>query len=93
MKELIVNVLSFLGFAWWVEITTTQPRCTYYFGPFASSKNADDAKGGYVEDLEQENAQGFNIIVKRCKPDKLTIDESEEAIEVEQVAFFSGQPS
>ncbi|MEH2162085.1 MAG: DUF1816 domain-containing protein [Nostoc sp.] len=21
-------------FAWWVEVNTTVPRCTYYFGPF-----------------------------------------------------------
>jgi Domain of unknown function (DUF1816) len=30
--------------------------------------------GGYVEDLENESAQGIQAKIKRCKPDKLTIE-------------------
>jgi hypothetical protein len=73
MNELWTSVLNALGFAWWVEIITENPRCTYYFGPFASSKEAEVAKAGYVEDLEQEGAQGLRLTIKRCKPDNLTI--------------------
>lgn len=93
MKELMINMLDFLGLAWWVEITTAQPRCTYYFGPFLSSSQAQEAKSGYVEDLEKEDAQEIKVTVKRCKPTNLTIDESGATAEVEKVPFFSGQPS
>jgi Domain of unknown function (DUF1816) len=68
------NILSVLGQAWWVEVLTTQPRCTYYFGPFADARTANLASTGYVEDLEGEYAQGIETHIKRCKPDRLTID-------------------
>ncbi len=73
MQESLTGLLDFFGLAWWVEITTDSPRCTYYFGPFGSSKEAEMAKPGYVEDLQQEGAQGIAIAIKRCKPTKLTI--------------------
>lgn len=73
MKEIWINLLDILGKAWWVEIVTEAPRCTYYFGPFASASDAEAAKPGYIEDLEQEKAQGIKCAVKRCKPDNLTV--------------------
>ena len=36
------------GKAWWIEIKTNQPACTYYFGPFDSELEAMAAKGGRV---------------------------------------------
>ncbi|NJR66925.1 MAG: DUF1816 domain-containing protein [Leptolyngbyaceae cyanobacterium CRU_2_3] len=79
MKEVSINILTFLGLAWWVEIVTEAPNCTYYFGPFANVKEAKSAQSGYVEDLEQEGAKNIKVAVKRCKPDKLTIfDDSTE---------------
>jgi Domain of unknown function (DUF1816) len=68
-----IDLLNFLGQAWWIEILTAQPKCTYYFGPFADGKDATMAIHGYVEDLESESAQGIQIQVKRCKPNLLTI--------------------
>jgi hypothetical protein len=68
------DILNFLGRAWWIEVLTTQPQCTYYFGPFADGKAANMAIQGYIEDLENESAQGIKTQVKRCKPDRLTID-------------------
>ncbi|NJL23198.1 MAG: DUF1816 domain-containing protein [Leptolyngbyaceae cyanobacterium SM1_3_5] len=78
MKEIWVTLLEALGQAWWVEVITEAPRCTYYFGPFASASEAEAARGGYVEDLEQENAQNIRAIVKRCKPVSLTIEHEAE---------------
>lgn len=75
MKELWINFLQAIGQAWWVEIVTDNPRCTYYFGPFSTDSEAEMAKGGYVEDLETENALGIRVSIKRCKPERLTIDE------------------
>jgi hypothetical protein len=66
--------LNFWGQAWWVEILTAQPKCTYYFGPFADFSSATAETAGYVEDLEGELAQGILTQVKRCKPDQLTIE-------------------
>ena len=79
MKELWITLLESLGRAWWVEVVTEAPHCIYYFGPFGSAADAEAAQGGYVADLEQEKAQNIRVAVKRCKPDKLTIDEEAEA--------------
>jgi hypothetical protein len=94
MNEVLIKVLHFLGLAFWVEIVTDSPRCTYYFGPFTTDKEAYAAKVGYVEDLENEGAQGISVSVKRCKPTDLTIfDESGEQTERRKMRTFSGQAS
>ncbi len=92
LKELLINAFENLGFAWWVEIITQNPRCTYYFGPFLSSADASAAVKGYIEDLESEGAQGIMVNVKRCKPDSLTIAEDlGEKIDRKVKPVFSGQ--
>ena len=73
IPDVWTDMLNFVGQAWWVEILTTQPQCTYYFGPFASSNEAIIAIPGYVEDLESELAQDIQTHIKRCKPSILTI--------------------
>ena len=62
--------------AWWIEIFTEQPKCTYYFGPFATcAQEAHVAGKGFVEDLEGEFAQGIKIKIDRhSQPDLLTIE-------------------
>lgn len=85
MQESLISLLDFLGLAWWVEIKTDSPRCTYYFGPFSSSDEAENAKSGYIEDLQGEGAQGIAVVVKRCKPTQLTI--------VDEGGEFRGKPS
>ena len=75
LKEALINLLHSFGWAWWVEIVTQSPRCTYYFGPFLGAKEAKAALNGYMEDLQQEGAQGIAVAVKRCKPAKLTISD------------------
>ena len=94
MKEVLIKILDFMGLACWVEIVTDNPRCTYYFGPFVSEQEAHAAKSGYIEDLENEGAQGISVTVRRCKPTNLTIfDELGEQIELKTLPNFSGQPS
>lgn len=73
MKEILLSTLERVGMAWWVEVKTEAPHCTYYFGPFASSKDASDHQPGYLEDLHREGAQGVHSEVKRCRPQSLTI--------------------
>jgi hypothetical protein len=68
------DTLDCLGQAWWIEISTVQPRCTYYFGPFTNAMEAKVATPGYIKDLESEFAQGIATRVKRGKPPQLTID-------------------
>jgi hypothetical protein len=61
--------------AWWIEILTAQPRCTYYFGPFVGAQEAEVASKGFVEDLEGELAQDIKIKIDRhSQPDLLTIE-------------------
>ena len=90
VKEVLVDLFQSLGWAWWVQIVTQTPRCTYYFGPFLSVKEAKAATLGYIEDLEQEGSQGIAVDVKRCKPDALTIsDDLGERIEPQKTPVFS----
>jgi len=93
MSEIWTNLLNMIGLAWWVEVVTEAPRCTYYFGPFPNEKEANLAKGGYVEDVEKEGAQGIKVSVKCCKPSMLTIyeDGSDAGGRNERSPAFSGQ--
>lgn len=76
IKDAFTSYLEKLGLAWWVEIVTLDPECTYYFGPFMSAKEAELARNGYIEDLESEGAKGISVAIKRCQPQELTIDKS-----------------
>lgn len=71
----LANVLNEIGLAWWVKVETHHPRCTYYFGPFLTSAEANKEKEGYLQDLKAEGAEGFNVEVLRCRPQQLTIEE------------------
>jgi hypothetical protein len=91
-QEGLINTFNGLGLAWWVEVITQNPSCTYYFGPFLSSAEASEASNGYIEDLEIEGAQGIIVNVKRCKPNVLTIAEDlGEWIDRKVKPVFSGQ--
>ena len=91
MKEKFLQLLDFLGLAFWVEIGTTVPRCTYYFGPFISKAEAIGTKDGYLEDLLEEGAQGIQVQVKRCKPKNLTIfEEGAETSWLKKMIFSEG---
>ena len=94
MKELMISLLNFFGLAFWVEVVTETPRCTYYFGPFMTKKEAESAKAGYMEDLLQEGAQGITLKTKRCKPLYLTVyDEMGEMRDRKRnIPVFSSQP-
>ena len=52
---------------------TSAPRCIYYFGPFLTASEAQAAKAGYVEDIENEGAEGLGVAIYRCKPINLTV--------------------
>jgi len=93
MKEALTKILQFLGLAFWVEIVTDNPNCTYYFGPFSTEQEAALSKSGYVEDLETEGAQGISVSVKRCKPTDLTIFDESGQSDRQEMPSFSGQPS
>lgn len=81
IQDIWSSALHLMGQAWWVEITTARPHCTYYFGPFATAVEADEAKAGYIEDLESESPQGMQVTIKRCKPVQMTIEHDRAAIE------------
>ena len=77
MKELFTGLMQGISKDWWAEITTMKPRCIYYFGPFQSYQEAKAAYPGYIEDLDSEGAQGIVVVIKRCKPNVLTIFDEE----------------
>lgn len=61
------------AFAWWVKIDTSVPKCTYFFGPFASSIEAQFHRSGYFDDLFAEGAEGISISIGEDNPQELTI--------------------
>jgi Domain of unknown function (DUF1816) len=73
-SEIWTNLLDFWGQAWWVNVMTTQPKCMYFFGPFADRQQASQAMLGYIEDLESESARVIKTNIQRCKPAQLTIE-------------------
>lgn len=94
MQELLIGTLDFLGMAYWVEVKTEQPKCTYYFGPFLTEKEASLAQTGYIEDLEAEATQGIKVEIKRCHPQNLTIfDDREENQKYSGLSRLTGQVS
>jgi hypothetical protein len=76
-EEILMTYLEKVGMAWWVEIVTKKPDCKYYFGPFASHREAQLSQLGYIEDLERERPQLIAIEIKQCQPKELTIFEEE----------------
>ena len=58
---------------WWLKVITNNPHCIYYFGPFDSSREAEIAQEGYIEDLKQEGAQEIKTEIKLYNPKALTI--------------------
>ena len=80
MKNFFSSLFSFLSKPWWVKITTEQPNCIYYFGPFADEAEATQAKPGFIEDLQQEGALKIETSLHNIpEPSELTI-EIEDAI-------------
>ncbi len=60
------------GLAVWIEITTDD--CTYYYGPFASEKEAEAHKSHYIADLKAEGAEKIEVQIKKMRqPQTLTV--------------------
>lgn len=77
LEDTFSSYMDKAGLAWWVEIVTFEPKCIYYFGPFVTKDEAEQAHSGYIEDLEAEGAQDIRVKMMRFQPDELTIfDES-----------------
>ncbi len=92
MKEMLIKILEFFGWACWVKLETKNPECTYYFGPFVSPTEAKTASEGYIEDLKNEGADIVGMSFERMKPKELTIfDDMGEMSDRERFSALSGQ--
>jgi hypothetical protein len=74
--DFVASFLDQFGWAWWVKVTTKEPQCIYFFGPFVTEAEAKKAQPGYIEDLKQEGAVDIIAEVSRMRPDHrhLTIE-------------------
>jgi hypothetical protein len=72
--NLMMNIKKLLDPAWWIKVQTARPCCIYYFGPFDTAVEAQTDRSGYIEDLENESAQGISATIELCQPRLLTID-------------------
>ncbi|PSN19415.1 hypothetical protein C7271_07410 [filamentous cyanobacterium CCP5] len=59
--------------SWWIKVTTYQPACTYFFGPFESRNEAIWHQPGFLEDLQAEQPMGLMVDFFRGEPEALTI--------------------
>ena len=74
-----------IGLAYWLEVTTDEPKCIYYFGPFASREEAISAQGGFLQDLADEGAINIKVnLQRRAKPEELTIFDETETVSVKK---------
>lgn len=76
-KSLVSRTIQKLTSDCWAEIITERPHCIYYFGPFQTFTEAQAACPGYIDDLKTEGALGIKVVIKRCRPDALTICDEE----------------
>ncbi|NEQ47412.1 MAG: DUF1816 domain-containing protein [Leptolyngbya sp. SIOISBB] len=62
---------------WWLEVKTSEPACTYYFGPFDLEQEAQLQQQGYIDDLQQEgsNVLSAKAIALSTPPQQLTVYE------------------
>ena len=75
MKNFFSGLFSIFSNSWWVKITTSEPNCVYYFGPFDDELEATQAKPGFIEDLEQEGALQIQTSLQNTpEPRELTIE-------------------
>lgn len=75
MKNFFSSFFGFTSVPWWVKITTADPNCIYYFGPFDGEKDASQARPGYIEDLQKEGAQQIETCLQNiAEPKELTIE-------------------
>ncbi len=62
---------------WWIKVDTQIPVCTYYFGPFDSVQEAESNYADYLQDLQEEEAQGISYAIEQSCPQQLTIAEDD----------------
>lgn len=97
MKDFFSRLFSSLfgtNRAWWIEIKTAAPICTYYFGPFDTEQEAMLAKKGYLEDLQQEGSKvtASTIMPLSEPPQQLTVyEENMDSAAPDPKPAFSGQ--
>lgn len=89
LLSIIAGLANQLSLAWWVEIKTSFPTCTYFFGPFLSREEAEVALPGYVEDLKAEQAQNIVTHIQRCKPTQLTKCDLDDSLSLEILGLQS----
>ncbi|MBW4565156.1 MAG: DUF1816 domain-containing protein [Mojavia pulchra JT2-VF2] len=77
IKSLASRIIQIVISDYWAEIITEHPHCVYYFGPFQTFLEAKAACPGYIEDLRSEGVLGIKVVIKRCRPDALTICDEE----------------
>ncbi|MGI0485796.1 DUF1816 domain-containing protein [Pantanalinema rosaneae CENA516] len=74
-RTLILNLPRLGCGHWWVEATTSDPNCVYYFGPFPNSEEASDMCPDYVQALTKQGEQRINTVVKHYYPAELILSE------------------
>ncbi|EDX86730.1 conserved domain protein [Synechococcus sp. PCC 7335] len=90
MKNFFSGLFSFFSNPWWVKITTAEPNCVYYFGPFDDEAQATQAKPGYIEDLQKEGALQIQTSLHNIpEPAELTIEPENTASAVTMVPVGS----
>lgn len=90
----LLGLFSSSGEKWWLEVKTSEPACTYYFGPFDIEQEAQLQQQGYIDDLQQEGSKVFSVkaIALSTPPQQLTVyEEGMDDQAPDPAPVFSGQ--
>ena len=54
-----------VGLAWWAQVETSEPKVTYWFGPFMTRRSLNNKLQLFIKDLSEEGAVSINHSIER----------------------------
>ena len=54
-----------VGLAWWAQVETSEPKVTYWFGPFMTRRRLNNKLPIFLKDLSDEGSGQINHSIAR----------------------------
>lgn len=58
---------------WWIQVSMKEPECVFFYGPFATQREAESQLSGYVKDLLQEGISDMSIDIQQRRFEEISI--------------------
>ena len=67
-------LFNVIGFAWWAKVETSEPKVTYWFGPFLTRRSLVGKLSAFSQELSIEGSHSIKHQLVRChREEPLTI--------------------